>query len=122
MYAKSIAMGYSVRDFLVSLVSRWLFNEDHPASKASYAAWTFVLMNAAQAKDYVETVCGLDPGLPDADTLFWRLYECASLDLILREYRKAVKKTIEAVKRQIRKVRGCTSIGRYCTGRRQNTK
>jgi len=39
-------------------------------------------MNAAQAKDYVETVCGLDPGLPD--TLFWRLYECASLGLILR--------------------------------------
>jgi len=72
LYAKSITMGYSVRDFLVSLVSRWLFNEDHPASKASYAAWTFVqlLMNAAQAKDYVETVCGLDPGLPDADTLF----------------------------------------------------
>jgi len=65
-------MGYSLRDFLVSLVFRWLFNEDHPASKASYTAWTFVqlLMNAAQAWDYVETVCGLDPGLPDADTLF----------------------------------------------------
>jgi len=105
-------MGYSVRDFLVSLVSRWLFNEDHPASKASYAAWTFVqlLMNAAQAKDYVETVCGLDPGLPDADTLFWRLYECASLDLILREYRKAVKRTIEAVKRRIRRRRFIIAI------------
>ena len=50
-------MGYSVRDFLVSLVSRWLFNEDHPASKTSCAAWAFVqlLMNAARAKDYVET-------------------------------------------------------------------
>jgi len=87
-------MGYSVKDFLVSIVFRWLFNEDHPALKASYAAWTFVqlLMNAAQAKDYVETVCGLDPGLPDADTLFWRLSECASLDLILQEYKKAVKR------------------------------
>ncbi|RJS71852.1 hypothetical protein CW714_05225 [Methanophagales archaeon] len=63
---------YSVRDFLVSLLFHWLFNEDHPASGANYAAWTFVqlLMNAAQAKDYVGTVCGLDPGLPDADTLF----------------------------------------------------
>ena len=38
----------------------------------------------------------------DADTLFWRLSKCASLDLILQEYKKAVKRNIEAVKRQIR--------------------
>ena len=83
---------YSVRDFLVSLLFHWLFNEDHPASGANYAAWTFVqlLMNAAQAKDYVGTVCGLDPGLPDADTdtPFWRLSRCASQDLRLQEYKK----------------------------------
>ena len=65
-------MGYSVRKFMVSLVFHWLFNENHPASGSNYAAWTLVqlLMNAAQARDYVETVCDLDPGLPDADTLF----------------------------------------------------
>jgi len=76
----------------------------------SYAAWIFVqlMMNAAQAKDYVETVCGLDPELPD--TLFWRLYECASLGLILREYRKAVKRTTEAVKRRIRRRRFIIAI------------
>jgi len=53
-------------------VFHWLFHEDHLASGANYAARTFVqlLMNAAQAKDYVETVCDLDPGLSDADTLF----------------------------------------------------
>ncbi|MCW3129946.1 MAG: hypothetical protein N2V75_07620 [Methanophagales archaeon] len=84
-------MGYSVRDFLVSLLLQWLFNKGHPVSGARYAVWTFVqlLMNAAQAKDYVETVCDLDPGLPDAYTLFWRLSECASLDLILQEYKKS---------------------------------
>jgi len=97
---------------MVSLVFHWLFNEDHPASGANYAAWTFVqlLMNAAQAKDYVETVCGLDPGLPDSDTLFWRLSGCASLDLILQEYKKAVKRSIEAVKRQIRRRRFIIAI------------
>jgi hypothetical protein len=47
-------------------------------------------MNAAQAKDYVETTSGLDKGLPNVDTLFWRLSECASRDLILREYKKVV--------------------------------
>ena len=105
-------MGYSVRDFLVFSVSRWLFNESHPASKASYAAWTYVqlLMNAAQANDYVETVCGLDQGLPNADTLFWRLHECASLGLILQEYKRAVKRIIEAVKRQIRRRRFIIAI------------
>jgi len=83
---------------MVSLVFHWLFHEDHPASGANYAVWTFVqlLMNATQAKDYAETVCDLDPGLPDADTdtPFWRLSGCASLDLILQEYKKAVKRQI----------------------------
>ena len=83
---------------MVSLVFHGLFHEDHPASEANYAVWTFVqlLMNAAQAKDYAETVCDLDPGLPDADTdtPFWRLSRCASLDLILQEYKKAVKRQI----------------------------
>jgi len=37
------------------------------------------------------TVKGLDPGLPDSDTLFWRLSECASLDLIPQGYKKVVK-------------------------------
>jgi len=83
-------MRYSVRNFIVSLVFHWLFNEERPASEANYAVWTFVqlIMNAAQAKDYVETVKGLDPGLSDSDTLFWRLSECASFDLILQEYKK----------------------------------
>ncbi|MFZ2070530.1 MAG: hypothetical protein WAV32_02785 [Halobacteriota archaeon] len=58
-------MRYSVRDFLVSSLFQWLFREEHPVSGAKYAGCTFVqlLMNAAQAKDYVETVCGLDPGI-----------------------------------------------------------
>jgi len=30
-------------------------------------------MNAVQAKDYVATISSLDPELPNADTLFWRL-------------------------------------------------
>jgi hypothetical protein len=98
-------MGYSVRDIMVSLLSRWLFNEEHPAKGAKYAAVAFVqlLMNAAQAKDYVESVSGLDPKLPNADTLFWRLDECATFDLILQEYKKVVKRSIEAVKRRIRR-------------------
>jgi putative transposase len=98
-------MCYSVRDFMVALLSRWLYNEEHPAKKAKYAAIAFVqlLMNAAQAKDYVENVSGLDPGLPNVDTLFWRLGECASIDLILQEYKKVVKRNIEAVKRRIRR-------------------
>jgi hypothetical protein len=79
-------MGYSVRDIMVSLLSRWLFNEEHPAKKAKYTAIAFVqlLMNAAQAKDYVESVCGIDHEFPDVDTLFWRLGECATFDLILQ--------------------------------------
>ncbi len=65
-------MRYSVRNFIVSLVFHWLFNEEHPVSGARYAVRTLVqrIMNAAQAKDYVETVKGLDPGLSDSDTLF----------------------------------------------------
>ena len=46
----------------------------------------------------------------DADTLFWRLSKCASLDLILQEYKKAVKRNIEAVKRQIRRRRFIIAI------------
>ena len=38
-------------------------------------------MNAAQAKDYVETVCGFDPGLPDADTLFLAIMRVCQLGL-----------------------------------------
>ena len=72
MYTKSITMGYSVRDFLAFSLLRWLFSEEHPLLSAKYAAVAFVqlLMNAAQAKDYVETVGGLDPGLPNAYPLF----------------------------------------------------
>ncbi len=92
-------------DFMVSSLLQWLFSEKHPSENAEYAPGMFMqlLMNAAQAKDYVETISSLDPGLPNADMLFWRLGECASLDLILREYKKVVKRNIEAVKGQIRK-------------------
>jgi len=112
LYTKSITMGYSVRDFLAFSLLRWLFSEEHPLSSAKYAACTFVqlLMNAAQAKDYVETISGLDPGLPNADTLFWRFDECASLDLILQEYKKAVKRNIEDVKGRIRRRRFIIAI------------
>jgi hypothetical protein len=53
-------MDYSFRDIMVSSLSRWLINEEHPAKKAKYAAVAFVqlLINAAQAKDYVECVSG----------------------------------------------------------------
>jgi hypothetical protein len=49
-------MRYSVRDFLVSSLLRWIFSEKHPLENAEYVPGTFVqlLMNAAQAKDYVE--------------------------------------------------------------------
>lgn len=97
---------------MASSLLRWLFSEDHPLSSAKYAACTFVqlLMNAAQAKDYVESVSGLEPGLPNVDTLFWRLGECASFDLILQEYKKIVKRNIEAVKGQIRRRRFIIAI------------
>ena len=77
-------------DFLVSSLLRWIFSEKHPLENAEYAPGTFVrlLMNAAQAKDYVETISSLDHGLTNVDTLFWRLSECASRDLTLREYKK----------------------------------
>jgi hypothetical protein len=99
-------MCYSVRDFMVALLSRWLYNEEHPLKGAKYAVVAFVqlLMNAAQAKDYVESVSGIDPGLPNVDTLFWRLGECATFDLILQEYKKIVKRSIEAVKKRIRRM------------------
>jgi putative transposase len=105
-------MRYSVMDFLVSSLLRWIFSEKHPLENAEYAPGTFVqlLINAAQAKDYVETISSLDPGLPNVDTLFWRLSECASLDLILREYKKVVKRNIEAVKEQIRRRRFIIAI------------
>ena len=105
-------MRSSVRDFLAVSLLRWLFSEEHPLSKAKYAVAAFVrlLMNAAQAKDYVETISGLDPGLPNADTLFWRFVKCASVDLILEEYTKTVKRNIEAVKGQIRRRRFIIAI------------
>ena len=112
MYDNSTTMKYSVVDFLVSSLLRWIFSEKHPLENAEYAPGTFVrlLINAAQSKDYVETISGLDPGLPNVDTLFWRLSECASLDLILREYKKVVKRNIEAVKGQIRRRRFIIAI------------
>jgi hypothetical protein len=112
LYDNSTTMRYSVRDFLVSSLLLWIFSEKHPLSSAKYAAGTFVqlLMNAAQAKDYVETISGLDPGLPNSDTLFWRLSECASLDLILQEYKKVVKRNIEDVKGRIRRRRFIIAI------------
>jgi len=99
-------------DFMVSSLLRWIFSEKHPLENAEYAPGTFVqlLMNAAQAKDYVETISGLDPDLPNVDTLFWRLSECASLDLILQEYKKVVKRNIEAAKGQIRRRRFIIAI------------
>ena len=39
----------------------------------------------------------------NVDTLFWRLSECASRGLILHEYKKVVKRSIEAAKGQIRR-------------------
>jgi hypothetical protein len=98
-------MGYSVKGIMVSLLSRWLFNEEHPAKGAKYATIAFMqlLMNAAQAKDYVERVSNLDPKLPNVDTLFWRLGECATFDLILQEYKTVVKRSIETVKMRIRR-------------------
>jgi hypothetical protein len=67
-------------------------------------------MNVAQAKDYVETISGLDKRLPNVDTLFWRLSECTSRDLILREYKKVVRRHIEAAKGQIRRRRFIIAI------------
>jgi hypothetical protein len=86
--------------------------EKHPLENAEYSPGTFVqlLINAAQAKDYVETISSLDQGLPNVDTLFWQLSECASRDLILREYKKVVKRNIEAVKGQIRRRRFIIAI------------
>jgi hypothetical protein len=57
-------MRYSVVDFLVSSLLRWIFSEKHPLKNAEYDPGTFVqlLINAAQAKDYVETISGLDQG------------------------------------------------------------
>jgi hypothetical protein len=51
---------------------RWIFSEKHPLKNAEYDPGTFMqlLMNAAQAKDYVETISGIDKGLPNVDTLF----------------------------------------------------
>ena len=48
-------------DFLVSSLLRWIFSEKHPLENAEYAPGTFVqlLMNAAQAKDYVEQLAAL---------------------------------------------------------------
>ena len=99
-------------DFMVSSLLRWIFSEKHPLENAEYASATFVqlLMNAAQAKDYVETISGLDPGFPNVDTLFWRLSECASLGLILHENKKVVKRNIEAAKGQIRRRRFIIAI------------
>ena len=79
-------------DFLVSSLVRWIFSEKHPLENAEYSPGAFIrlLMNAAQAKDYVETISGLNKRLASVDTLFWRLSECASRDLILREYKKVV--------------------------------
>jgi hypothetical protein len=93
-------MGYTVVDFLVSSSFRWIFSERHPLENAEYSPGAFVrlLVNAAQAKDYVETISGIDQGLPNVDTLFWRLSE--SRDVILREYKKVVKRNIEAAKRR----------------------
>ena len=68
-------MRYSFRDIMVYLLSRWFFNEEHPVEVAEYTAVAFVklLMNAAQAKDYVESFSGIYPGLPNVDNLFLRL-------------------------------------------------
>jgi hypothetical protein len=112
LYGKSTTMRYSVVDFLVSSLLRWIFSEKHPLENAEYAPGAFVrlLMNAAQAKDYVETISSLDHGLPNVDTLFWRLSECASRDLIVREYKKVVKRNIEAAKGQIRRRRFIIAI------------
>jgi hypothetical protein len=112
LYGNSTTMRYSVVDFLVSSLLRWIFSEKHPVENAEYAPGAFVrlLMNAAQAKDYVETISGLDHGLPNVDTLFLRLSECASRDLIVRDYKKVVKRNIEAAKRQIRRRRFIIAI------------
>jgi len=71
-------MRYSVVDFLVSSLLRWIFSEKHPLENAEYAPGAFVrlLMNAAQAKDYVETISGLDHGLPNVDTFFAIIRVC----------------------------------------------
>jgi hypothetical protein len=98
-------MGYSVEDFLVSSLLRWIFSEKHPLENAEYAPGAFVrlLMNAAQAKDYVETIGGIDQGLPNVDTLFWRLRFIIAIDethepfygriknLWIHDYRNGVK-------------------------------
>ena len=112
MYDNSTTMRYSVVDFLVPSLLRWIFSEKHPLKNTEYAPGTFVqlLMNAAQAKDYVETISGLYKRLPNVDTHFWRLSECASRDLILREYKKVVKRHIEAAKWQIRRRRFIIAI------------
>jgi hypothetical protein len=79
-------------DFLVSSLVRWIFSEKDPLENAEYtpSAFVRVLMSAAQAKDYVETISGIDKRLPNVDTLLWRLSECATRDLILHKYKKVV--------------------------------
>lgn len=105
-------MGYSVSNTTAFLLSKWLFNEEHTAKRARYKTVTFtqLLMNAAQAKDYVENVSGLDPKLPNVDTLFWRLGECATPDLISQEYKRVVERGIEEVKARIRRRRFIVAI------------
>ncbi|MGB7001296.1 MAG: hypothetical protein WBE22_04695 [Halobacteriota archaeon] len=65
-------MRYSVVDSLVSSLLRWRFSEKNPLEDAENAPGKFVqlLMNAAQAKDYVETISSLDRRLPNVDALF----------------------------------------------------
>ena len=71
-------MGYSIEELLVSSLLRWIFSEKHPLENAEYAPGAFVrlLMNAAQAKDYVETISGLDHGLPNVDRFFGDIRVC----------------------------------------------
>jgi hypothetical protein len=54
-------MKYSAVDFFVSSLLQWIFSEKHPLENAEYTPDAFVrlLMNAAQAKDYVGTISGI---------------------------------------------------------------
>ena len=65
-------MGYTVEDPLASSLLQWIFSEKNPLEDAENAPGAFVrlLMNAAQAKDYVETISGLDHGLPNETHFF----------------------------------------------------
>jgi hypothetical protein len=82
-----------------------IFNEKHPASMSRYgiSGFTELLMHATEGNDYVETINGLYPDLPNCDTLFLRIDECTSIDQMLEDYRISVIRCISDVRHILKK-------------------